>query len=670
MTTILPELREKPAKYLARVGICTGEPPYELHCEKTKGLGRLTTSEEKMAVSYTRYLRPEDEEEERAVRSFLEKLGFSQDEWMTSFGDDTAEWGGRLGTVLRSANRRERVPTKLRNELLDLLDEVRVGLGPGETAKRFEKFYGELDRRLIVALRPYWCELIVVAITAKGLTAVRRLTMEVREIIETAELPGNSSEKGYEALRFGLRQSWYQALAQAFAVATDREDREELIRLLPKVVFGRHSLAMKGVLARATRIRSRRLISPSLVAVPLAEFSDWNGALIGPNAFDEFLAWRRGGRRKSANPEVLAKRVAGSLRFVNLHEACLAIHLWAGGKSGQWLKEVFEVLQAQPLIDPDLVNEMREQAAVATSPPPPSTAEREEAEMEKLRPRIGMPSMQIPSNQLRARAKGETTALEEITSKCRDGLKKVVRSAGGSADVLVLPEWSILPQLLAWMMDQAARRQILVVGGQTPEIVGSEYWNRLWVGIPLVDSADHRACLVLPPRQKHFLSPHEEGEMLKRELTKPKSYRKNVKAFWWRGMRFASLLCFEFADIDLRRRMRFKADLLTVSSLNRDWRYFDVVQDSTTRDNYCLTVCVNTGSFPGTRIVRPTKNEMALAAAVHGSDRPALIIKQIDMVPIVLAQAHRDAPKKVLGEYKPTDGIRLKHYKPFPPVPR
>jgi hypothetical protein len=108
--------------------------------------------------------------------------------------------------------------------------------------------------------------------------------------------------------------------------------------------------------------------------------------------------------------------------------------------------------------------------------------------------------------------------------------------------------------------------------------------------------------------------------------------------------------------------------VLTVSSLNRDWRYFDVVQDSTTRDNYCLTICVNTGGFPGTRIVRPTKSEMALAAAVHGSDRPALIIKQIDMVPIVLAQAHHESPKKVLTGYRPIDGVRPKHYKPFPPV--
>ena len=66
-------------------------------------------------------------------------------------------------------------------------------------------------------------------------------------------------------------------------------------------------------------------------------------------------------------------------------------------------------------------------------------------------------------------------------------------------------------------------------------------------------------------------------------------------------------------------RLRAGADLLTVSSLNKDWRYFDAIQESTTRDNYCLTLCVNTGAFPGTKLMRPTSSAMAVAASVHGS---------------------------------------------------
>jgi hypothetical protein len=666
MTTALPELREKPVEFLARLGLCGPESPHALHCESTRQLGGLVTGEEKMAVSYSRYLPPVDEEAEQAVHSFLERLGIAADDWAPSFADDNADWGGRLGAVLRSANRRERIPTQLRDELLALLDEVRVGLSPEETAKRFEEFFVELDRRLIVALRPYWCELIVVAVNAKGLRAVDVLTKQVAEIVETVQLPDGAPGAGYEALRFGLRQSWYQALAQAIAVVTDAEDRKELSRVFPKVTLGRHSLRMKAVIARAGKIRKRRLISPTLVAVPLAEFSDWKGALIGPRAFDRFLAWTRG-RPPSKNPELLAERVEGSLRFINLHEACLAIHLWAGHAQERWLDEAFAVLRGQPLIDAELVDELWEGAEAAIDPPVPSKEERSKRELAELQLRVGMPSMQIPPNQLRAMAKGETAQLEAIASDLRRSLKGVVRSARKTTDVLVLPEWAILPQLLPWLMDQSARRQIFVVGGQTPEIVGSQYRNRLWAGVPLLDSASHRACLVTPPRQKRFLSPHEEEEMDKRKLKQVKSKRKEVRPIGWRGVRIGSLLCFEFADIELRRRMRFAVDVLTVSSLNRDWRYFDVVQDSTSRDNYCLTICVNTGAFPGTRIVRPTKSEMAVAASVHGSDRPALITKGIDMLPIVLAQANGETPKKIIAGYKPHDGMRLKDYKPFPP---
>jgi hypothetical protein len=102
--------------------------------------------------------------------------------------------------------------------------------------------------------------------------------------------------------------------------------------------------------------------------------------------------------------------------------------------------------------------------------------------------------------------------------------------------------------------------------------------------------------------------------------------------------------------------------------LNRDWHYFEVVQDSTTRDNYCLVMCVNTGAFPGTRITRPTSHEMAVAASVHGSDTPALITKRIDMAPIVAAQVHKRKPTSALKVSEPTDDVCLKNYKEFPPV--
>jgi len=663
MTETMPQLREAAVPFLSRLGLIEAEAPYELKSPATSELGRLVTSEEKIEVSYGRYLPREDEEEIAAQKAFLERIGISTDDW-EDYAELDNDWGGRLTTVLRTAHKRERVPRRLRNDLLGLLDEVRYGLAPEETARRFEEFFGELDRRLLVALRTYWCELIVVAIAARGLKAVSALTDAVREIIETAKLPEGTSRQGYRALSFGLRQSWYQALAQAIAVATDEDDRKQLLEMLPSIKLDKmvRPRPMSATIAHAMRIRRRRLVPSGLVAVPLAEFSDWEGELIGASAFAGFLEWSRE-QPEGAGLEGLIEEVERSPRFINLHEAGLAVHLWAGEDGEDWLDESFQVLEAQPLVDENLVTELRERAEEALDP-----AGRPEADLSvEVHPRVGMPSMIVDEGQLTATIEEDTVALGEIAKRSREDLQKVVGDAvRNRVDLLVLPEWALLPQLVPWLMRVVAGEQMLVVAGQVPERAGSVYRNLLWTGIPLTDSAGHRACLPLPPRQKCFLSPREEKAIRDAHLTPAPAG--SVQPFNWRGMSIASLICFEFADLSVRRDLRFEADLLTVSSLNHDWHYFDAVQDATSRDNYCLTVCVNTGAFPGTRIVRPTSSEKAVIASVHGSDDPALITRKVDMLPILKALDHHLEPSQAIPGYNPLDGIELDDYKPFPPA--
>lgn len=667
MTETLPQLREAPAPFLARLGLVEAEPPYELRSPAIADIGRLVTSEEKMEVSYSRYLPREDEEEIAARKSFLERVGISSDAW-EDYADVDNDWGGRLTTVLRTAHKRERVPRRLRNELLDLLEEVRYGLAPDETAKRFEELLKELDRRLFVALRSYWRELIAIGIAARGLKAVRELTEAVGDIIETATLPEGTTKRGYQALRFGLRHSWYQALAQAIAVATDEKDREQLLEEMPRIELGLppdRSRTMAMTIDDAMRIRRRRLIPGWLVAVPLAEFSGWEGPLIGPHAYNDFFEWSREEEPEGVGLESLIEAVEDSLRFINLHEACLAIHLWAGDDGDDWLEEAFAVLGAQPLVDEALVTELRKSSEAALDP----DQEPERDEEEEVRPRIGMPSMVVDESQLQATIDEDATKLGAIARDSRRALQQVVYGAAArEVDLLVLPEWAVLPQLVPWLMERVSSEQMLVVGGQVPRRIGNEYRNLLWTGIPLTDSAKHRACLVPPPRQKNFLSPREQKAIGEAGMHAASSSRKQVKPFRWRGMSIASLICFEFADLEIRSNLRFGADLLTVSSLNHDWHYFDAVQDATARDNYCLTVCVNTGAFPGTRIVRPTKSAKSVIAAVHGSGDPALITRQIDMWPIVAAIEQRLEPSQAIPAYMPADGIELGDYKPFPPA--
>lgn len=660
MTQSLLDLDEKPADYFERLGLSSAQEPYPLDTPSAEGLAHLTMGLEKSGTSYSRSTSEEDGD------AAAEGIGVEAnwDPYIES--DDSPDWGGRLRTVLRAPHRRDRVPKELRRDIMRLLDEVRVGLPLEEAKERFDGLTDELDPGLFVALRPYWSELMIIGFLAGGTQVINEMTLLLTQVCESMKMPDDSTEEGRRALVFGLRASWIQALAQALAVASGPVEQALLLEEAPELDVGGKALATRDLIRYARRIRARKLIPSEFVAVPLAEFSAWKGRLIGGESFNDFLEWSMR-KQPHGDPEALAAAIADAARFISLHEACLAIHLWAGNDKSSWQDQSFAILAAQPLIEPGLVGDLRSRAEVllGEQADPELSDEGHDDVVDQSYPlRIAMPSIRIEDDHLEVLLKGDRERLAEIVTHSRSSLQKVVLGAMAD-DLLVLPEWSIPGQLLPWLMDVASQNQMVVVGGGAPEIVGGRYRNRMWTGLPLTDKAGHRACLVPPPRQKKFLSPAEQ-DAIKEAGVRAAPSLTPVSVFRWGEVRLASLICFEFADIDVRQRLRFKVDLLTVSSLNRDWRYFEAVQDATTRDDYVFTVCVNTGALPGTRIARPTKSEMAIAAAVHGADRPAVISKLIDLRPILAAQAHQDAPKKILTT-QPSDGVLLKHYKPFPP---
>jgi hypothetical protein len=663
MTRSLLDLDEKPADYFARLGLASSEEPYRLNSPSTEGLAHLTLRLEKSGTSYSRHA-AEDEAGQVAAE---ETIGgeANWDPYIDS--GDSPDWGGRLRTVLRAPHRRDRVPRELRQEIMRLLDEVRVGLPREEVKARFDNLIRESDASLFVALRPFWTELMVIGFVAGGPAVVVELTGLLRHIIDSMKMPDGSTGEGRAALVFGLRASWIQALAQALAVAAGAIDQALLVEQAPVLEIGDEPLDTQVLRRYARRIRDRRLIPAELVAAPLAEFSGWKGRLIGGGAFNEFLEWSSR-EHPDGDPEGLAVAVEQAVRFIGLHEACLAIHLWAGSQGGSWEEESFAILASQPLIHEDLVADLRTRAdAMLGDGKEVEAGEGVETEVDESYPlRVAMPSMRVRDDHLKALLDGDRERLGEIIGASRSSLQRVVLTAANDdVDLLVLPEWAIPGQLLPWLMDCASRNQMAIVGGGAPEVVGRRYLNRLWTGLPLTDEAGHRACLVPPPRQKKFLSPIELKTIAAADIeTAP--VRTAVSIFYWGEVRLASLICFEFADINVRQKLRFAVDVVTVSSLNRDWRYFESIQDATTRDDYCLTVCVNTGALPGTRIVRPTKSEMAVVAAVHGADRPAVISKLIDLRPILAAQMNHLAPSEVLA-IEPIDDVRLADYKPFPP---
>jgi predicted amidohydrolase len=663
MTLELPAMSESTAEYLFRLELIPSPSEPVLNTRRALAVADLKIGLDKSATSYSRSSErndDEDEDEDEVPEALREDPNF--DPYIESQPDP--DWGGRLRTVLQAPHRRDRVPRELVRELEQMVDEIRIGVDPVEADSRLRDFVNEIDSGLFLALRPHWIDLLVVGTATGGIPFIKSINIHYARLTGELVPPPESSSGMRIALRTGLRASWVQALAQALSVAMGANELDELTEQVPTLFTNAAvgSLRSKDVVSYAKRLRSRRLIPGNLVSAPLAEFTNWDGPLIGAKAFASFMSW--------ASDLDAAQRIAGvsaglkqSVRFVHLHEVCIAMHLWLSHASNEsWLSDVFGLLRQQPLLQLSQVDELADAAQSALSP-----TMRQEASIDQPTLRFALPSLVIDSRQLNALISGDTALADEIASAARKRVRSVVGiSTQNKADILVLPEWSLPPQQLPWLMGRAADTKMLVVAGETPAVNAVLYSNRLWTGIPIQDSSGHRECLVPPPREKRFLSP-EESRSIKEGGISHTPPSAEVPVYAWRGLHFASLICFEFADISARTALRSTADLITVSSLNKDWRYFDAIQESTTRDNYCLTLCVNSGAFPGTKLMRPTSSAMSVAASVHGSEDPAVVSRGIDVLPVLTAriEGRRPSPE---SDQPATDDVSLSDYSAYPPV--
>jgi hypothetical protein len=657
LTLDLPAMPETTAEYLARIGLISGQSEPVLNAPKALTTADLKVGLDKSATSYSRSSQSTDEEDEETDTLHEDP---SIDPYIESQPDP--DWGGRLRTVLRAPHRRQQVPRELVRELEQMVDELRIGLDPLEADARLKRFVDEIDSGLFLALRPHWVDLLVVGISTGGASFIKSINSHFVRLVGELIPPPDASPAMKVALRGGLRASWVQALAQALAVAHGTNELKELEVEIP-VLFEDSAigkLRTDAVVSYARRLRRRQLIPGSLVSVPLAEFVAWDGPLIGPRSFDAFMTWAAG-LTAAQKKRRIAIGLARSVRFVHLHEICIALHLWIGTPAESWLKDAFALLRRQPLIQFAQVDELAKVANFCLEPPARDATPEDVPVF-----RFALPSLPIDIRQLQVLVDHDEVLSEEIASAARKRVRSIVGiSTGNKADILVLPEWALPPQQLPWLMGRAADTKMLVVAGETPFLRDATYSNRLWTGIPIQDSVGHRECLVPPPREKRFLSP-EENRVIKEAQISHVTPVSHVPVYGWRGIRFASLVCFEFADISARTALRSSADLITVSSLNKDWRYFDAIQESTTRDNYCLTLCVNSGSFPGTKIMRPTSSAMSVAASVHGSEDPAVVSRRIDMGPILTARTESRRPSAE-SDPPPKDDVMLKDYSAYPP---
>jgi hypothetical protein len=398
-------------------------------------------------------------------------------------GGASPDWEGGLLTVLRAPYKRDRVPHSLVAEIRRVVDEIRVGVDKDEMAGKLRAIVDEIDSALFLAVRPYWTDLLVAAVATLGPDAIQAMTNQFDRVVESIEPPTDASELTVAALYGGLRASWIHALAQAISVAMGRSEREAFAEQVPQLVAeGRVGAISTATLVKySNRLRVRRLVAPSFVAPPLAEFTDWNGPLIGEGVVTAFYEWCRQRGPEQMRP-ALIRHVKKSVRFVPLHEACFAIHVWADPETDEWVNRVFEVLSAQPLVDSrtldDLEGRAREVLQSGTAVVPES-----EEECRRLVLRFALPSLMVAGDQLEVLVDGDRERYGAIAEHSRRATMRVVLTAvNRKADVLVLPEWAVLPELLPWVMQRSAKGQVLTVVGQAASVGAKKYANVLWTG--------------------------------------------------------------------------------------------------------------------------------------------------------------------------------------------
>lgn len=652
MTPTLPNVGESAQSFLERIAVvkAVGDHQHILSLPpRMLKIATFVVRLEKSTLSYGRKERLDNTSE----------AGTSTIEFDIQMGSTPGtDWGGRLQTILHSPFKRDRVPRQLRNDLIRLVDDIRVGLDQNDAQPRLDALLADLDQGSFLSLRSSWPQLIACASFVGGPPLINLICNRLTRSIEILEQPSSASMELAGAIRAGIRASWAQAMTEALALA-DRAGEEIIEQLDERLVESSTGQTKSYILAKATHLREICFVGDLFISLPLAEF------MTPPRQLFGITSPPRESTVDARELEQITNRLSLAPRFIPLHEICVAVHLWIAPADPSWLQITLRIFRAQPLLNAGLAEELSERISQILGLIP-SQSQRTDM-LRDYYIRFAVPSMEVCGDQLRALIDLDKSALSRIARTSRRNITYVVESAvKRKADALILPEWAVLAPQLHWMFSQSGKAQMLLVAGEAPAIRHGQYSNRVWTGIPFVDSLGHRACLVPPPREKRYLSPAEKKSLTDASLPSSNSTY-DPAVYYWRGICFASLICFEFGDISTRNALRMRADLLTVSSWNTDWRYFTAVQESTTRDNYCITVCVNTGQFPGTQIARPTTSDRAIAASVHGSRDATVVTRDIDMLPVVVARASLRRPSRAAGFLEPNDDINLEHYKALPP---
>jgi len=121
---------------------------------------------------------------------------------------------------------------------------------------------------------------------------------------------------------------------------------------------------------------------------------------------------------------------------------------------------------------------------------------------------------------------------------------------------------------------------------------------------------------------------------------------------------FGILICSELTNIDIRKNLRGKVDVLFIPEWNKDTSSFSSLVEASALDLHCYIVQANNREYGDCRVRAPFSKEFRRdVARIKGGDTDYFVIATIDVSGLRAFQSFHRSPEH--GEYKPVpDGFR------------
>ena len=211
-----------------------------------------------------------------------------------------------------------------------------------------------------------------------------------------------------------------------------------------------------------------------------------------------------------------------------------------------------------------------------------------------------------------------------------DKIKKIINEAiEKKVEFLVMPELYIPYEWIDKLIEVSRNHQMVMIFGVEYIVHKDNVKNYIMVSLPYKEGK--YKTNIITYRLKNHYAPDEVKCIHRFNKTCDFSNEQTYDLYNWNGICFAPYCCYEIADINARSLFKGECDIVTVSELNKDVKYFNSICESLARDLYCYCVTSNTSEYGGNSIIQPSSSESKYLIQLKGGDNDYIVTHKLDI---------------------------------------